>query len=159
MDEYIVINTGPLIALERMRGLDIPPKLPYQFIAPEEVKEELDAGARKGYGIIAPAWLSFHRLGHQPPLIEVSSLGKGEAAVIALALEKNIERVCIDEWKGRRAALMAGRKVLGALGILGRAKSLGLVSALRPFINRAISCGIRYDQELIRQVLHAAGED
>ena len=159
MDECIVINTGPLITLDRMNGLDIPARLPYRFIAPEEVRQELDAGAKKGYGRIAPDWLTVHRLVHPIPLIEASSLGKGEAAVIALALEQNIERVCIDEWKGRRAALMAGRKVMGVLGILGRAKRLGAVPSIRPFIERAIDSGIRYDQQLIRQVLHAVGED
>ena len=45
MAERIVINTGPLIALARMGALDIGAQLPYEFICPLEVKDELDDGA------------------------------------------------------------------------------------------------------------------
>ena len=40
-------------------------------------------------------------------------------------------RVCIDETKGRQTALAVGLKVTGALGLLARAKTLGLISELR----------------------------
>ena len=41
MAERIVINTGPLIALARMDALDVAGQLPYQFICPSQVREEL----------------------------------------------------------------------------------------------------------------------
>ena len=40
-------------------------------------------------------------------------------------LEQAIRDVCIDEWRGRRAAAAIGLQVTGSLGLLGRAKSLG----------------------------------
>lgn len=49
MAERIVINTGPLIALARMDALDVPGQLPYEFICPRQVREELDDGASLGY--------------------------------------------------------------------------------------------------------------
>lgn len=85
-------------------------------------------------------------------------LDAGEAAVIQLALERRVARVCIDEQKGRRAAQAVGLAVTGTLGLLGRAKQLGLISALRPWVEKAIQEGIRYDPELVRRVLEAAGE-
>jgi predicted nucleic acid-binding protein len=51
----IAINTGPLIALARMDALDVPGQLPYEFICPSEVREELDEGASLGYQPITPA--------------------------------------------------------------------------------------------------------
>ncbi|MCP4693474.1 MAG: DUF3368 domain-containing protein [Desulfobacterales bacterium] len=82
----------------------------------------------------------------------------GEAAVIQLALEKQIKWVCIDEWKARRAAQNAELKVVGVLGLLGRAKRLGFIPALKPFVDRAIEAGIRYHPDLVHKVLKAAGE-
>ncbi len=49
MDKRIVINTGPLIALMRMKALEIPGKLDLVFVSPEEVRRELDDGAGAGY--------------------------------------------------------------------------------------------------------------
>lgn len=158
MAEQLVINTGPLISLAAMGVLDLPGTLPYTFICPQQVREELDAGERRGYLSVHPPWLVVMSLGRSLPRLESSTLGKGEAAVIELALERKIARVCIDEWKGRRAALTAGLHVTGVLGLLGRAKKLGLVSAVRPLIERAVAAGIRYDALLVRQVLDAVGE-
>jgi hypothetical protein len=48
MAERIVINTDPLMALMRMKALDLPAELYLVFLAPTEVRQELDAGARAG---------------------------------------------------------------------------------------------------------------
>lgn len=48
MAEPIVIDTGPLITLDRMGALDIPGKLPLDFLCPAEVRRELDEGRRAG---------------------------------------------------------------------------------------------------------------
>lgn len=85
-------------------------------------------------------------------------MDEGEAAVIQLALELQVEWVCIDERKGRRAALAVGLSVVGALGLLARAKTLGLVPAVRPIIERMVGRGLWYDPALVARVLEAVGE-
>jgi len=92
------------------------------------------------------------------PRFQTVTLGKGEAAVIELARELEIGRVCIDEWKGRRAALTAGLHVVGVLGLLGRAKRLGLIPQIKPFVERAVKEGIRYNDDLLLRVLQSVGE-
>ena len=73
-------------------------------------------------------------------------------------MEQKASTVCIDESKGRRAALAVGLSVTGSLGLLGRAKVLGLIPSLRPLIERATREGIYYDPELAKRVLVALGE-
>jgi predicted nucleic acid-binding protein len=158
MADPLVINTGPLITLARIGALDLPGNLPYAFVCPAQVREELDEGERVGYPRIAPAWLEVLPIKRDLSRLESITLGAGEAAVIELALERGISRVCIDEWKGRRAALLAGLDVVGVLGLLGRAKRLGLIPAIRPYIDRAIREGIHYDAVLLANVLKAVGE-
>ena len=48
--------------------------------------------------------------------------------------------------------------MVGALGLLGMAKTRGFIPALRPYVDKAAAAGVRYDAELVRQVLTAAGE-
>jgi predicted nucleic acid-binding protein len=158
MARRVAVNTGPLIALARMDLLDVAGRLPMEFICPPQVRAELDEGARLGHIPVAPAWLQVHVVREALSPVAVSSLDTGEAAVIQLALEQGISWVCMDEWKGRRATLAAGLKVVGALGLLGFAKVQGLIVEMRPYIERAVVAGIRYDAELVRQVLKAAGE-
>jgi len=158
VNERVVINTGPLITLDRIGALDIPGRLSLSFVCPTEVQEELDEGYRGGYPRIAPAWLASESLLTPLSPLGTSALDKGEAAVIQFALERKIAWVCIDEWKGRRAAVSAGLKVTGVLGLLGMAKRKGVIPAVRPLVEKAVAAGIRYDTELVAQVLKSLGE-
>jgi uncharacterized protein len=96
----------------------------------------------------------------QTPLTPLASiaLDDGEAAVIQLALEQQLNRVCIDETKGRRAALSVGLQVVGSLGLLGKAKAEGVIKTARPFITQAQLSGLYYDANLIAAFFQALGE-
>jgi predicted nucleic acid-binding protein len=107
MVEKVVINTGPLIALERINALALVQELPYEFLCPAEVRAELDAGASRGYPPVTAAWLRVVPSPVVSPLV-LSTLDSGEAAVIQVALDMGIQRVCIDEWKGGSSAESVG---------------------------------------------------
>lgn len=158
MVDRIVMNTGPLIALAAADALEIAGRLPLQLICPTEVQRELDAGAARGLPRIKPAWLAVVPLAAPLHPVARAILDPGEAAVIQLALEQRIDRVCIDETKGRQTALAVGLKVTGALGLLARAKTLGLISELRPLVEKMLRSGRWYDPHLIRRVLEGVGE-
>lgn len=158
MAERIVINTGPLIAFARMDALDVPGQLPYEFICPGEVREELDEGASLGYQTIVPPWLTVISLSSPPSAVSVAALDKGEAAVIQLAVEQGLLRVSIDEVKGRRIATALGLSVVGSLGLVARAKTLGIIPAMRPLVEKAMREGVHYHSDLVERVLSALGE-
>jgi len=158
MAEKIVIDTGPLITLARIEALDIAGRLSFTFICPEEVRAELDEGERMGHPRVAPQWLTICKLREPISPIVLSALDKGEAAVIQLAQEQSIPIVCIDEWKGRRAASAVGLRVVGVLGLLGKAKLMDIIPAVRPLVEKALRSGIRYDPELVKRILESLGE-
>lgn len=159
MGEILVVNTGPLIALERMGCLEPIGTLPFEFVTPPEVRAELDEGERVGLPRIAPASLRVRALASPRPAAGLAELDRGESAVIQLALELRAAAVAIDEWKGRRVALAHGLSVTGSLGLLGRARQLGMVPAARPFIQRALDAGIRYHPAVVAAVLKELGEE
>jgi len=158
MTDRIVINTSPLIALARMNAIDVIANLPFEFVCPAEVEAEIFAGAAQGHPVIFPAWITVLSLRGPLSPLTTAALDNGEAAVLQLALEQEIGYVCIDELKGRRAALAVGLNVVGSLGLIGKAKTLGSIAAARPFIEQAQREGIYYDEVLVEDFLAALGE-
>lgn len=57
MIKRIVIDTGPLITLQRIEAIQTVGQLPFEFVAPEEVRAELDAGVSDPKAIRRPSAL------------------------------------------------------------------------------------------------------
>ena len=158
MHERIVINTGPLIALGRSGLTTVMAKMPLAFMMPPEVEREIQQGVAAGHEPVDLSWVRLVPLAVPLSALAVTNLDAGEAAVIQLALDERVPLVCIDERRGRRAALAVGLKVTGTLGLLGRAKHLGLIASVRPCVERMVSGGAWFDNELLDRVFAGIGE-
>jgi hypothetical protein len=116
MPERLVINTGPIVALARAGLTATLAKMPFDFLTPLQVQREIQQDPAAGHAIIDISWVRTVSLATPLSALAVSNLDEGEAAVIQLALDESISLVCIDERKGRRAALgRGGRAVLREL--------------------------------------------
>jgi predicted nucleic acid-binding protein len=158
MAERIVLDTGPILALACADALNPIGDLPIDFVAPIEVRDELEEGVRRGYPAAAATWLRFAKLTAAVSPLAIAELDRGEASVIQLALDQRIPIVGIDERRGRRAAAAVGLRVTGTLGLLGRAKVQGVVSVVRPYVDRMQMKGVWFDQELLARFLRQLGE-
>ena len=90
--------------------------------------------------------------------ILMKSLDKGEAAVIQLAQNENIQTVCIDEAIGRRIARLSGLSVTGSIGVLLRAKREGYPISLREATQRMRQKGVWLSEQVVAFALNQAGE-
>ncbi len=155
----MVINSGPLILLEKIGRLALLDELPVKFVLPSAVHHEFTI---KRISRDLPKWLEVIPLSPPfpslLPLVNVS-LDRGEFEVIQLALEKNIDRVCIDDLKGRNAARSVGLRVTGLLGLFSMAKRMDIIPQVRPYIDLVIGVGGWYSRSLIGFTLREAGED
>jgi predicted nucleic acid-binding protein len=62
-------------------------------------------------------------------------LDQGESETIALALELRADLILLDEQAGRFAAQYFNLKVIGVVGLLVRAKNMGMISEIRPLLD------------------------
>ena len=85
-------------------------------------------------------------------------LDKGEAETIALAKELSIQKVIIDERLGRKYAKEFGLTVIGTLGILLKAKQLGIINSMKPLIEKLLEENIWFHEQLVHNVLDIANE-
>jgi predicted nucleic acid-binding protein len=160
--ERIVINTSPLIALVAANGdLNILCFLYKEVLVPFEVCQEILTGGSSNFAIAEFEEANWLQKQQQPINIStllLNSLDRGEAAVIQLALDKNIQTVCIDEAVGRRVARLSGLSLTGSIGILLRAKQEGYPVTIRQAIERMLNRGIRLSESVINFALNQAGE-
>lgn len=85
-------------------------------------------------------------------------LGAGETQVIAHALAHNAGRVVIDDLEARRCAKAMGLEIIGTLGIIGRAKVMGLIDLAEPVVRRLRETGLYVSDELVQRLLREVGE-
>jgi uncharacterized protein len=158
MVEIIVINSGPLISFARMDAFQVISQLPFKFVTPREVHTEILSGTNDRLATSFPSTVEVLELAstHNTNLFE--NLDSGEAAVIQLALENSVTIVCLDERKARRIAVQNGLMPLGTLGLLGRAKTLGIIGEINPFIAKALEAGVYYDLKLVKGFLERFDE-
>lgn len=80
---------------------------------------------------------SVDRLDLMQLLFELN-LHAGESEAIALALERGIQGIILDDKQAREIAAELGLKVIGTLGLLILAKRKGFLSAVRPIMAQII---------------------
>ncbi len=162
MSSTIVSNTGPLVALAVIDKLDILNHLFDRVIVPEAVHFELLEGGAKQSGVSTY---------QQAQLIEVkkltapldplldSVLDTGEASVIQLAKENNIDLVLIDERKGRKIAReVYDLRVIGSARILVEAKHRGYLNSVEKAIAAMRQQGYWLHDNIVDIILKEAGE-
>lgn len=160
--EAIVINTGPILALiAAFNDLSILNKLYNRVLVSREVVLEIEAGGSSGFGIGIFDQSDF--LEKKETLLSINSFLKnsldlGEAFVIQLALNENIQTVCIDESVGRRVARLNNLKLTGSIGLLIRAKHSGFDFSMFDTINKMKSHGIYLSQKVVNLALKQVNE-
>jgi predicted nucleic acid-binding protein len=87
-----------------------------------------------------------------------ASLDKGEASAIALALEEKDPLLILDDLKARRMASGLGLNYTGTLGVLGDAQQSGFLKSIKPIIDKIKKTNFHLSDELVKQILIAAGE-
>ncbi|MCB0476464.1 MAG: DUF3368 domain-containing protein [Flavobacteriaceae bacterium] len=85
-------------------------------------------------------------------------LDKGESSAIALAIEKENSLLVIDEKKGRNVAKKMGIKITGILGVIIKAKEIGLIKKITPLIEKLEKVDFRISKTLKEKILRRVGE-
>ncbi len=158
----IISNATPLIAYARIDRLDLLRKVVGKVVIPVAVEQEILDYNQNKPGVIdlsKETWITVQAVAlPQQVQLLLPTLDRGEAEVIALALEQNAKLVLIDELTGRRVAQSLGLSITGSVGVLIRAKQIGEIKAIKPILNAMTQHGIHFSQQFIAQVLQAQGE-
>ena len=159
----LVADSGPLIALARLGLLALPRQLFAEVLVTATVWSEVtSAPARSEHADLRAAqqqgWLTeVDDPATVPTVFSSPLLDDGERSALSLSLARGCD-VLIDERRGRLAAEAAGLNVVGTLGLLVRARQLGLVGPVRPLAEQLVAGGYHLARSLVDQALATLGE-
>ena len=138
----VVADASPIIALSRVERPQLLHDVFAEILVPEEVRDELAAGAGGEEILRSHVWIESRPVRDRELVNRLAAgLDVGEAAAIALAIETQAELLLMDERRGRAIADQQGLSVVGVVGVLLRAKTLGLVVAIGPILDDLVSRG------------------
>lgn len=153
MNDVVVTNSSPLIALDQIGRLDLLRSLFQKVTVPSAVVHEVRPQ------LSLPPWIVEQSL-TQPLASQVlaGSLGPGEREAICLALEQKAAWLILDDLPARRLATVLGVSVIGTLGVLVAAQQRDLIIEIRSPLDALIQHGFYVASALYSRVLLQVGE-
>ncbi len=150
----VVGDASVYIALGRIDALSLLPRLYKEVHVPDAVWCEID---RPGFP--PPEWIIRHSLSRPLPSADwTEPLDAGESEALHLARQLHAALVLIDEAAGRAVARRLGLEVTGTVGLLVDAKRRGLLTFIRPLLDRLRQSGFWLSSQVYQAALTAAGE-
>ncbi len=161
-NKIVVSDSSPLIHLSQIGRLSLLGEIFGELLIPPAVYREVvvEGHGRPGSREVRDAsWIKVVevRNEHLKRVLQLQ-LDEGEAEAIVLALETYAGLVLLDDREARLQAKRLGLRVTGTLGILLRARKLGLIGSLREELDKLKETGFRISKSLEEEVLKAAGE-
>lgn len=152
MQKTILSDTSCLILLEKIGELNLLYEVFGEIIITQEVANE--------YGLNLPEWISVQNpINKNYQKILETSVDKGEASAIALAVELVDCLLIIDDLKGRNLADALGIKITGTLGVILEAKLSGKILSVKPLLVKIKQTDFHFSKELEKKILVKANEN
>lgn len=152
MPKIIISDTSCLIILNKIGELELLRQLYNTVTITQDILLE--------FGEQLPDWVEVQQARDQykQQLLEMQ-IDKGEASAIALALETPDSTLILDDGKARRLAERLGLSVTGTLGVIIRAKNIGLIPSIKPYLEKIRETNFRISEELEQTALKEANEN
>lgn len=151
MPEIIISDTSCFIILANINELDLLQKVYGEVATTKEVAA--------GYGQALPEWVEIKSaIDKYHQMILEMQIDKGEASAIALALEVTESTLILDDYKARKVARQLGLAVTGTIGVIIKAKLLGIIPSIKPLLNKIRKTDFYLSDDLEEMALKEAGE-
>jgi len=156
----VVSNTTPIISLLKLNRLEILQELYKEVIIPNAVYVEVENGKHKAYyqDLSKLSWIRIQKIQNKLSFKYFLDLDVGEAEAIILATEIGADLIILDEKLGRVHAKHAELKVTGTIGILLKAKNIGIIKNIRPLLIALTGKDVWISDRLINEICKISNE-
>jgi predicted nucleic acid-binding protein len=149
--KLIISDTSCFITLSNVGELELLRLLFKQIVTTPEIAKE--------FGESLPEWVEIIAVSDKAKqeLLEIQ-VDKGEASAIALALENPSSFLILDDNKARKLAQNLRLEITGTIGVVVTAKQKGIISSIKPILQKIKDTNFRISAELELQALLQANE-
>ncbi|MFC3416976.1 DUF3368 domain-containing protein [Algoriphagus hitonicola] len=141
----VIPDTSCLILLNKIGALNLLQTLYGQVYITEVVLKEYNKVLPEEFVIVSPQDKKLYS-----DLRDI--LDPGESSVICFGKENPDFLSVLDDLKGRKVAAKLNLKFTGTLGVLVKAKRMGVIPELKPFVKKLIKAGIRISPSVIYEM-------
>jgi predicted nucleic acid-binding protein len=147
----VIADTSCFILLDKINEFDLLQKIFGSVSTTEEIAAEFNKPL--------PDWIKIQSVANQrySQLLEIE-VDKGEASAIALALEEKDPLLILDDAKARKLAASLNLDFTGTLGVLLKAKQLGVISGIKPLLEKIQQTNFRFSERILSDILKEADE-
>jgi predicted nucleic acid-binding protein len=146
MPKYVIADASVLIVLDKIEQLNLLKRIYQNIYTTPEIAEE--------YGNPLPDWIIIESVKDKKyqKVIEMQ-VDKGEASAIALAIEHGGSLLILDDLRARKLAKRLGLIFTGTLGVINKAKSIGVIDKIKPIIEKLKSTDFRISEKVVEALL------
>lgn len=151
MHKIVISDTSTLILFYKIEEFELLHQVYGELLTTPEIAKE--------FGEIMPEWIKIQSATdkkYQDFLY--TQVDYGEASAIALASEFDDVLLLLDDLKARKLAARLKFKITGTLGIIHRAKQMGIIDKVKPLIDKLLLTDFRISENVIKEILRLNNE-
>ncbi len=147
----VISDTSSLILFHKIEELELLRKVYRRVIVTPEVQTEFQERL--------PNWIKIESVQDKKyqEFLE-TQVDWGEASAIALAKEIENPLLLLDDLKARKLAGKLNLKFTGTLGVINKARQVGIVHKIKPLIDKILLTDFRISENIINELLRLNNE-
>ena len=151
MHSIVIADTSCFILLIKIQEIDLLRQIYTAVYTTPEVAAE--------FKYELPDWIIIQQVKNieRFHLLE-KELDEGEASAIALSYEIEDSILVLDDMGARKVATRLKISFTGTFGVLARAKRNGIISSVKPILDKVRKTNFRFSEDVFIQTLKEAGE-
>jgi len=151
MRRSVIADTSCLIIFDKINEFEVLKGVYNEIITTPEVLGE--------FGKPLPGWIIIEPVKDKKyQRFMEAQLDLGESSVIALAAEKGDVILILDDLRARKLSNRLRLKYTGSLGVINKAKEIGVIDKIRPLIDKLIKTDFRISDKVIDDLLKRNNE-
>lgn len=157
----VIVNSTPLIILSNAENLSILKSVYKEITIPQAVFAEVTAKKDTACSELKKNldWIHINKISDESSKrMYQAKLHAGEVEVMIFAQEQKADLVILDDNAAKKTAKFLNLTVTGTLGVLLKAKSLGIIQSVKPIADKIRENGFFITEEIYNLVLKQANE-
>ena len=151
MPKIVISDTSSLILLDKIGELELLHKLYDSIITTPQIALE--------FRETLPEWIIIIDVKDNKYFSFLETqVDKGEASAIALAEEFEDTILLLDDLKARKLAKKLNLKFTGTLGVIHKAKQVGIINEIKPLIDKLLLTNFRISEIVVTELLRLNNE-